>query len=111
MNSNVLDRNPTTGVNPNRLTPARGKCVVKRVMGAEKKGMLYLPEDARARKPLFEGTIVSISAEPGADYEKLNVGDHVYFSYQVGGDDSAFLSWEGEHYALIPAEAIQMVRL
>lgn len=109
MNSCELDRHPTTGINPLTLKPMSNKVVIKRELGREKVGSIIVPDMARERRPLFQGTVVSMGKEKPYDYKRLCKGDRVFFSYQVGGDDSAFMIWEGEHYAVVPWESIQAV--
>ena len=107
--SNELDRTPVRGVNPNKMIPMGSKLIVKRKLGDVAKNGLYIPENAKARRPTFEGTVVAVGANPPEECRDLRPGNEVAFSYQVGGDDSAFLVWEGAHYAVIPFDAVQLV--
>lgn len=110
MMSNEMDRAPATGIDPRRIRPMGKKLVIKRTLGAERVGKLFVPAGAKARRPQFEGDVIALGAEPPPEYADLAVGDHVWFSYQVGGDDSAFLTWEDASYAVIPFDAVACVR-
>ena len=109
MYSNELDRSPVTDVDMSTFKPLSHKVVIKRKMGEEKRGGIYIPENVRARRPEFEGTVIAVGSNPPADYAGLKKGDYAYFSYQVGGDDSAFVTWRGDSYAVIPFDAVSGV--
>ena len=108
MYSNELDRH-VIEMDPSRIRPLGNKLIVKRSVANDKKGSLYLPENAKERKPTFEGVVIAVGGEPGPDEMDVMIGDYVHFSYAVNGQDSAFLTWKGESYAIIPYEAVQMI--
>lgn len=110
--SNVLDREALE-LDPASVTPLPGKCIVRRTPKAEMAGRFYIPESSKHRRaPMFEGEVVAIGPAPGEEAEAVDlaVGDYVWFAYNVGPDDSAFFTWAGVGYALVPVEAIQAVR-
>ena len=106
--SNELDRNRIE-LDPKRIDPLPSKCIVRRRMAETKKGAIFLAPVRSNREALFEGWVVKIGSEPPEEYKGIGEGDHVFFSYQVDGTDSAFFFWENSHYAIIPIEAIQLV--
>lgn len=108
--SNELDRGMKTRLDPNTIKVMANKVIIRRKFLSEKVGSLYRPQSAKSARATFEGWIHSIGSDRPLDagYEDLKVGDWVVFSYQVGGDDSAFFEWEGEQFALVPIEAIQL---
>lgn len=106
--SNELDRH-VIEMDPTKIKPLGNKLIVKRSLANDKKGSLYLSENAKERKPTFEGVVIAVGGEPGPDEMDVMIGDYVYFSYAVNGQDSAFLTWKGESYAIIPYEAVQMI--
>ena len=105
--SNELDRS-RFDMDPDKFEPAATKAVIRRIVVDDLHRGLVLPSNSKAKRPLFEGHIVKMGSEIPDGYEDLSVGQHVWFSYQVGADDSAFFDFEGQHYAVIPIEAIQM---
>lgn|SRR3990167_6273127 len=106
--SNELDRNRIE-LDPKRINPLPSKCIIRRKMAAAKRGALFLPQAKSNKEALFEGFVVKIGSDVPGGYEDVRPGDHVYFSYQVGGDDSCFFFWENSHFAIIPTEAIQAI--
>ena len=110
MYSNVMDREPVKNVDTWKLKPMSGKLVVKRLFGKDKVGGLFIPESARSRKPGFDGEIVAAGSNPPEEYADLKMGDHVFFSYQVGMDDSAFQHTLNEARALTGLRVVDPVR-
>lgn len=106
--TNELDRH-VLEADPKKIKPLGNKIIVKRTIADDKKGSLFMPENAKARRPTFEGVVVAVGGEPGPDEIDVMISDYVYFSYAVNGQDSAFLTWKGESYAIIPYEAVQMI--
>lgn len=106
--TNELDRHRFE-MDPHTINVMPTKCIVRRKTADTKKGSLYLPQAKDNKEALFEGWIAKIGDQAPEDYEDLQVGNHVFFSYQVGADDSAFFTWQDSHYAIIPIEAIQLV--
>lgn len=106
--TNELDRNRIE-LDPNRINVAPTKCIVRRKLTETKRGNLYLPQAKSNKEALFEGFVVKIGDEKPFGYERIQRGDHVWFSYQVGGDDSCFFVWGDNHYAIIPTESIQLL--
>ncbi len=106
--SNELDR-ARIELDPKRIDPLPSKCIIRRKMAATKHGGLFLPQSKSNKEALFEGFIVKIGSDIPPEYKDIKNGDHVWFSYQVGGDDSCFFFWENSHFAIVPIEAIQLV--
>ena len=108
--SNELDRGLKTRIDPDAIKVMPNKVIIRRKFLSEKVGSIYRPQNAKSARATFEGWIHSIGDHRPADegYEDLKIGDWVVFSYQVGGDDSAFFEWNDDQFALIPIEAIQL---
>ena len=106
--SNVMDREPAE-LDPARLLPLPGKCIIKRFLPGEKHKSLYLPANSKARRPAFEGEVVAVAGNGDGVDPGFQPGDRVWFHYAVSPDDSAFFVWQGGHYAIVPFEAVQCV--
>lgn len=109
MLSNEMDREPTRGIDPHRIVPTGKKLVIKRAEGAEKVGKIIVPKGTKLARPTFEGTVIALGNAPPEECAELKKGDRVWFSHNVGGDDSAFLAWKDGYYAVIPFDAVQAV--
>lgn len=108
--SNVMDRDFKLRMDPDAIKIMPTKAIIRRKFLSEKKGSLIIPGSSKASRATFQGWIHSIGDDRPLEhlYEDLAVGDEVVFSYQVDGQDSTFFEHEGEQFALVPIEAIQL---
>lgn len=96
---------PNVEIDPRSIIPMEGRCLVKRAPAGEKRGSLYLPEQARDNST-FEGVVININERQHGDATGVRAGDHVFFSKAIGSDDSTFFRFKSEDYVLIPTDAI-----
>ncbi|MEK6650444.1 MAG: co-chaperone GroES family protein [Bacteroidota bacterium] len=96
---------PINEIDPTKIVPLEGRCLIKRAPAADKRGSIYIPQQARENAS-FEGVIININERPHGDAVGVRIGDHVLFSQAIGSDDSTFFRFMGEDYVLIPTDAI-----
>ena len=93
-------------IDPETITPLNGRVLIKRDAPPAEKAGIILP--GKKDYKIYEGTIVKLPEDLGRDFENedTRVGQHAWFNWNIGEDDTAFLTWQGDNYALIPAEAL-----
>jgi co-chaperonin GroES (HSP10) len=95
-------------IDPRNIKLMPGRCLIKRGKAAEEKRGIIMPVSSRERQT-FEGTVFAINEVPNGEAGDVRAGDRVFFSRNIGSDDSRFFNWGGDEWVLIPCEAIQAV--
>ncbi|MDI6774037.1 MAG: hypothetical protein QME60_01380 [Verrucomicrobiota bacterium] len=96
-------------IDPNRIRPTEGRALVKRIPEAEMIGKIINPKLWRKPNHTFEAEVLAINPKLGDDAQDVHAGDRVHVSSYTNVDDSRFIKWDGDEYALIPTDAIQAV--
>jgi len=105
MYENILQHRTKYKIDPAKLTPSKGKAIVRFKAQDTKVGSIHIPPSSK--KFQAEAEVFSINPLVPGDHDDVYAGQRVWISSNVGFDDSHLFEWDGYVYALIPVEAIQ----